>query len=231
MNTIELKKFLEREDVRELVETLQSTNTLENTVTFNNLLRIIDSDLKIKKDNIRVQFLHLLFNCAPNLFKTIDEIPYAAFYSCNWLESLIIPKNIVSIGQDAFYNCYCLNELNFEPNSKLRSICKDAFKQCYALKSIELPEGLKTLGHDAFRMCVNLNKIILPSTLTTISGWCFADCYKLKNLFYRGTKKDWYEKMNIIWAGYYEDIKEIICADGIIDENEIKKNYRKWNKF
>ena len=50
------------------------------------------------------------------------------------------------------------------------------------LKSVVIPEGVKTLNFNAFSTCNALETIQLPSTLTKIEDFAFGSCYSLKNV-------------------------------------------------
>ena len=50
------------------------------------------------------------------------------------------------------------------------------------LKSVVIPEGVKTLNFNAFSTCYALETIQLPSTLTKIEDFAFGSCTSLKNV-------------------------------------------------
>ena len=64
----------------------------------------------------------------------------------------------------------------FLPDS-LRSIESQSFQSCSNLVSVSLPSKLTTIS-SAFVNCTNLTKIEVPSTVTTLSG-SFSGCTKL----------------------------------------------------
>lgn len=59
------------------------------------------------------------------------------------------------------------------------------------LHSINLPEGLESIGRSAFENCMHLSSIHLPSTLTLIEDDAFYDCGSLTSITYNGTCKMW----------------------------------------
>lgn len=70
-----------------------------------------------------------------------------------------------------------------------------AFGGCTALTSIEIPEGVTTIGAYAFLNATALNRIVVPSTLTTTGVNSFEGAsIATKNVYFNGTLAQW---MNI----------------------------------
>lgn len=79
-----------------------------------------------------------------------DSVKRLQKFACgdnNLLKRVIGGEGIVSFGQYAFYNCVRLTEFNLGKNVKL--IGNSAFANT-ELKTIDLPEGLKSVGDGAF---------------------------------------------------------------------------------
>ena len=51
-----------------------------------------------------------------------------------------------------------------------------AFRGCYTLESIEIPDGVTSIGHDAFAACFGLNSITIPGCVTRIEKNAFFGC-------------------------------------------------------
>ena len=45
-----------------------------------------------------------------------------------------------------------------------------------AVESVQLPEGIRSIGNMAFFKCVNLQGIVIPEGVTTIDECCFGGC-------------------------------------------------------
>ena len=71
---------------------------------------------------------------------------------------------------------------------------RGSFGGCTALESIEIPEGITTIGAVTFYGDSALSRIVLPSTLTTINDNNFNECSNLANVYFNGTLSNW---MNI----------------------------------
>lgn len=79
---------------------------------------------------------------------------------------LIIPSSVEYMGQT--YQVVRIGSL--------------AFHDCIHLKSVIIPESVKTIGFRAFNTCKNLEFIQLPDSLTKISSMAFASCNRLKKI-------------------------------------------------
>lgn len=103
-----------------------------------------------------------------------------AFIYCTALKEIIIPASVELIANSAFKGDYndgsALEKVTFANGSKLKKISSQAFAHCNSLISIELPEGLTTLGDEdidddgVFSDCTSLTTIKLPKSLTTIGN-------------------------------------------------------------
>lgn len=64
----------------------------------------------------------------------------------------------------------------------IKEIPEKLFKECEFLSTIDLPEGLLTIGVSAFQGCRLLRVITVPSTVVEIKKWAFAFCYDLTSV-------------------------------------------------
>ena len=87
-----------------------------------------------------------------NLPQSLKSIGDYAFASCDGIDNLTIPSSTESIGKYAFSEDYFYN-LIFENDSLLKIIDDNAFMNSYFgkdMRSLELPEGIETVGKEAF---------------------------------------------------------------------------------
>lgn len=61
------------------------------------------------------------------------------------------------------------------------------FANCNTLKSIELPNSVKTIGSNAAINCTSLNTITLSSSLEKIGSGAFFDCPELRTIYSKST--------------------------------------------
>jgi len=56
------------------------------------------------------------------------------------------------------------------------AIADDAFTDNETVRTVIIPEGVRTIGSGAFWHCTGLERVTLPSTLTEIGKWAFSGC-------------------------------------------------------
>ena len=95
-----------------------------------------------------------------------------------------IPKQINGqqvIGlENSFYGCDFIKSVSL-PDS-IKTINEDAFGSCKKLKKIMIPDSVEEIGDYAFRGCKGLVKVELPSNLKVIRQGTFARCNSLKQI-------------------------------------------------
>lgn len=120
------------------------------------------------------------------------------------LKSVKLPDSVKEIGNQSFYNCTALRDINLE---NVRQIRWESFLGCVHLKEITLSSGIRYLGRRSFSGCKRLNyvnfqkstmlkgieagvfqkcesieKINLPQGLTEIGSKAFYKCTSLKDV-------------------------------------------------
>ena len=134
--------------------------------------------------------------CGENLTWTLDDAgtltisgtgPMSDFTSSRapWydyldsIETAVIENGVTSIGEDAFYSCYCLTSVTI-PES-VTAIGSHAFSDCSGLASITLPSSVTTIGSYAFSGS-GLKSITIPKGVTAIADWTFGGCNYLTSV-------------------------------------------------
>lgn len=102
-----------------------------------------------------------------------------AFRNCTNLEEIIF-HNCEKIGGNAFYQCNSLQEITLPKN--LKHVGSYAFNYCSQLKDIILPSEVETISDHAFEFCGNLSSIQFPPSLKRIESYAFRDCSKLSSI-------------------------------------------------
>lgn len=95
-------------------------------------------------------------------------------------QSVMIPKNIVVVGEASFMCCQ-LSAITFEEGSSLQTIGSHAFMQDN-FTEISLPEGLLEIGQRAFSDCRNLAEITIPESVRTLGSQSFSLCDSLERV-------------------------------------------------
>lgn len=93
----------------------------------------------------------------------LQKVDDRAFFGQHRLLSVYLPQSVTTIGTSAFTNCDELTEVIMGPSVK--EIQENAFSGC-AFETINLQEGLESIGPGAFRSNRNLKHITIPETVT-----------------------------------------------------------------
>ena len=135
---------------------------------------------------------------------TITQIPDKCFQNCTLLEKVNfhnqlltignqafnntaikevkLPASVNSLGQEVFYKCTQLINLEFAENGSLTEISSDAFWQCSALTSVVIPEGITKIVSCSFQSCTKLTQVSLPNSLIELGLGSFLYCSKLTSI-------------------------------------------------
>ena len=102
------------------------------------------------------------------------------FYGKSNLLKLILPKELISIDENALRDCSSLNHVEI-PNC-VTKIEGGAFNGCSSLLSINLPNNIVIIGAGAFEGCSLISSIELPNSVTTIGSFAFSNCSNLTSI-------------------------------------------------
>ncbi len=108
------------------------------------------------------------------------EIKDGAFFGCERLASVTMPKSLEKIPKNAFKGCTSLKAIDFPDG--LREIGESAFEECYSLEEINLKEGLERINNYAFSGCTGVKLISLPASLTRIYDYALCDCKAVEKI-------------------------------------------------
>jgi len=110
----------------------------------------------------------------------IEEIGVGLCKGYVELERVSLPDTLVTIGNDAFYNCSSLTGITV-PNS-VTSIGANAFSGCIALISADLSCKATVIPDGLFNGCRSLNTVSLPAFITDIGVASFSGCRALTSI-------------------------------------------------
>ena len=118
----------------------------------------------------------------PNYMNSVTRIGEYAYYNCDSLNMLILPK-LSSMGQYAFSCCDSLiyvdmsnAPITYIPPYAFQYSCPDRNTEC----TVKLPATAQTIGRYSFNNVNGLRKIDI-SNATNIGEGAFMDCHKLKS--------------------------------------------------
>ena len=110
---------------------------------------------------------------------TCTTVPSNRFVGCHSIQKVTLSEGVAEVGENAFYACINLTAVDFP--STLRIIGGGAFA-ITTIETIELNEGLQTLGNSAFAdYQVNIKSLKIPSTAISTDAFTFH-CYSNYNI-------------------------------------------------
>ena len=145
---------------------------------------------------------------------SVTSIGWYTFSGCSSLTSVIIPDRVTSIGDDAFRGCSNLTSITI-PDS-VTDIGENAFdgtgyyynknnwdngllyiNNCLVdanedLEKCNIKSGTRVIAASVFEDCSNLTSITVPASVTYITYMAFSRCSSLKDIFYDGTRRHFY---------------------------------------
>ena len=155
------------------------------SVSLPSTLKKVDENAFYKCENIqKTSFSGSMFQWCSIVFTNdyyniVDANP--CFYSKNLFinneevkGAIVIPEGIVSL-YSTFCNLEGITEVTFP--STLKNICDSCFYNCGLQGSLNLPEGMTTIGEMAFAGCSGLEgELVIPDTVEYIYDRAFANC-------------------------------------------------------
>lgn len=110
--------------------------------------------------------------------ETLKTVEMEAFSDCAALTKVNMGK-VEDVGSFAFANCAALTSVTLSVN--IKNIPESLFDGAGALETLELPEGIKTIGLRAFASS-GLKKITIPDSVVVIYSNAFASCEALTEI-------------------------------------------------
>ena len=111
--------------------------------------------------------------------ESVTEILAGAFSECG-LKSVVLPENLKTLGNKAFYNCTSLESVTIP--SQIDVIGQSCFEGCTSLKTVTFGDGLKTISQRAFYGCSSIEELVLPNKVRTIGKYAFSRCTSLRKI-------------------------------------------------
>ncbi len=135
--------------------------------------------------NLRIKENAFMYNSTLKhliIGESVTQIQASAFYNASALVSVTInAPNLTEIEEYAFYNCSSLRTL--ELSEGLLTIGNGVFENCYMLEGAKLPSTLTTIGKNAFRGASRLLSVTIGKNVNSIGSQAFLDCTLLFEVF------------------------------------------------
>lgn len=156
----------------------------------NEILKLTEniSDVNILKikGKLNDDDIYNIQNRMPNLIEIdmsevdMENLPSSMFYNKNAIRRIVLPNNLVTIGEQAMQYCHMLESIIIPEG--VTNIGNSAFYDCSSLTDVQLSAGLTNLPAGCFQNCNMLESITLPENITTIGNATFGGCSQLKNI-------------------------------------------------
>ncbi len=185
--------------------------------------------------------------------QNVVSIGDGAFRNCKELNNIILPTELLRIGNEAFIGCeieeiyipnhvITIGESAFRDNDRLRKvvmgnsvreICDCAFDNCRQLEDVSLSESLKNIDRYAFRGCYILSNIVLPRQLKELGEGAF-DATNIKKIVISestvkvgaiGVKHIAFLNSNIHFVGFWNRKYTFYCMPGSTALDFARENY------
>ncbi|WP_026517167.1 leucine-rich repeat domain-containing protein [Butyrivibrio sp. MC2021] len=131
----------------------------------------IDVSLEFKNDNVF------------NIPSTVKSIGKRAFQGVSFYKDVVIPENVTSIEEYAFYSAKIYSG-NLKINANMKTITGGAFYEVYA-NEIFFSDHLVEIGDRAFYGCKNMSKFSFPKSVKKIGKEAFCKA-KVRRVEFNG---------------------------------------------
>ncbi len=120
--------------------------------------------------------------------ESIESIGEYAFAGCTKLSSITIPEKVTHIGNAAFEDCLFMHTVNFNAKNCTTMGSSEApvFGSCTSLADIFIGSNVKAIPSYAFSDCFRIKSILIPDSVRSIGENAFYYCSSLAYLYTEG---------------------------------------------
>lgn len=115
----------------------------------------------------------------------VTEINEYEFDGRKFLESVIIPDSVQTVGNEAFNYCKALKSVTI--GNGVTSIGREAFYNCDSLESVVIPDNVQTIEYRAFGYCESLKSVTIGKGVTSMD-YAFGTDLSLTEINYNATE-------------------------------------------
>ncbi len=119
---------------------------------------------------------------------SVKKIGNYAFQGCSSLKDIPIPKGLSEIGKASFSETN-INEV--EIPETVCSIGENAFTNCYNLEEAVINSPTNKISNGTFSGCSSLKTVHLPNTINRIEKFVFLNCASLTDIYFYGPENKW----------------------------------------
>ena len=176
LNSIELPDGIESIDIWAFYGPRLSSIAIPSSLVYLGNNRGYDrtfADCSCYMNSMVVEEGNPVFDSRNNCNAIIETYSNTLLFGCS---NTVIPNDITSIGQYAFFDCKDMESIDLPDN--LVSISGSAFSGCSGLRTVKIPDRVIAIGHDGFNNCHSLTSVTIPKGVTTIDK-AFSNCENL----------------------------------------------------
>jgi hypothetical protein len=114
--------------------------------------------------------------------RPVERIHDQAFFRCDTVTSVTIPRTVFWIGWRAFGLCTNLTNFTAHPGEGpwgVTLVDGSVFEGCTSLVTVILPRKLTSVGNAMFADCRSLRDFAIPDSVTGIGTAAFLNCTNL----------------------------------------------------
>lgn len=126
-----------------------------------------------------------------NITRALSSDPMAYNYNLyigdELVTDLVIPADVTTVAGHSFNNCSSIKSVSFEDGSLIKEIGESAFSKCTNLETVNLCEGLESIGTYAFHNCwdygrgIGIKDFVIPDSVTSLGEYALGNS-GIKNL-------------------------------------------------
>jgi len=147
-------------------------------------------------------------------FANVDEYGYVI--NNTTLTTVVIPKGVTWIGDNAFALCSALSKVTLPET--LVSIGTAAFEGC-DLYTLTLPDSIATISDWAFSGNGRLTKVDLPASLSELGALAFGSCWEMDQLTIEESNTVYKAENNVLYTK--DGTKLVLYAPGLAGAYEV----------
>lgn len=100
-------------------------------------------------------------------------------------KNIVVPNkingmNVIGVKNSVFAHCSELESVEIQ--NGIKSLGMGIFEECSSLKTVKIPDSVNEIGYSAFESCSSLSDIVIPNGVKSIGIWTFKGCTNLNSV-------------------------------------------------
>lgn len=158
-------------------EAFDGCESLTSMTIPSSVMKISERAICRSLDTIMVDAGNPVYDSRVNCNAIIETSTNRLITGCR---NTVIPDDVTSIGEFAFFRCESLMSITIPESVTL--IDEHAFHGC-GISSLIIPNKVDSIGDYAFVRCSKLSSVTLPAEISSIGSGAFMNCESLKEVY------------------------------------------------